>query len=137
MNDKYEKNKDVAIAALVLGKSYAQAAKAAGVDARTLYEWRKREDFQADYRGARRRVVEDAYARAQAVMTKAVEKLNKLIDSENEQVALSAARAVLAFGAEGTEKADLLEAFEQMKKAFDEREKDELTGQIPKIRRIK
>ena len=62
---KFGRKKEAAIAALLSGKSQADAARIAGVGLSTLKRWLRLSEFIAEYRRVRWEVVEQAYARAQ------------------------------------------------------------------------
>jgi hypothetical protein len=62
---KYERKKEAAIAALLTQKNHEEAARAAGINLKTLKRWLRQPDFIEDYRRARWEVVDQAYARAQ------------------------------------------------------------------------
>jgi len=62
---KFGRKKEAALAALLLGKSQAEAARSVGVDPSTLKRWLRSTDFQAEYLQARREATSQANARLQ------------------------------------------------------------------------
>jgi hypothetical protein len=62
---KYGRKKEAAIAALLTQKNHAEAARATGIDLKTLKRWLRLPEFIEEYRRARWEVVEQAYARVQ------------------------------------------------------------------------
>ena len=62
---KFGRKKEAAIAALLAERTQAEAARAVGIDLKTLKRWLRVPEFIAEYRQARWEVVEQAYARAQ------------------------------------------------------------------------
>jgi transposase-like protein len=62
---KFGRKKEAAIAALLSGKSQAEAARVAGVDPSTLKRWMRLPEFQAEYLEVRREAMSQANARIQ------------------------------------------------------------------------
>jgi transposase-like protein len=62
---KFGRKKEAALAALLLGKSQAEAARSVGVDPSTLKRWLRSPDFHAEYLQVRREAVSLANARVQ------------------------------------------------------------------------
>ena len=62
---KLGRKKEAAVLALLSSRSVEEAARVAGVNARTLYRWQKDPEFAAAYREARRAAVSQANARLQ------------------------------------------------------------------------
>ena len=62
---KFGRKKEAAIAALLVERSQAEAARVAGIDLSTLKRWMQLPEFIQEYRRARWEVVEQAYARVQ------------------------------------------------------------------------
>ncbi len=91
---KFERKKEAAIAALMSGKSQAEAARAAGVDPSTLKRWMRLQEFIQEYRRARWEVAEQGYSRAQQNTAVAVAVLLKLM-VESSTPASSRIRAAL------------------------------------------
>jgi hypothetical protein len=63
--NKFGRRKEAAIAALLVEKNHAEAARVVGIDLSTLKRWLRLPEFIAEYRRARWEVVEQAYARVQ------------------------------------------------------------------------
>jgi len=76
---KFERKKEVAIAALLTQKNYEEAAHATGIDLKTLKRWLRLPEFIKEYRRARWEVVEQAYGRAQQNSSAAISVLLKLM----------------------------------------------------------
>ena len=62
---KFGRKKEAAIAALLTQKNHEEAARATGIDLKTLKRWLRLPEFIKEYRRARWEVVEQAYARLQ------------------------------------------------------------------------
>ena len=62
---KFERKKEAAVAALLTQKNHEEAARAIGVDLKTLKRWMRLPEFIEEWRRARWEAVEQAYARAQ------------------------------------------------------------------------
>jgi hypothetical protein len=79
---KFGRKKEAALAALLSGKSPADAARDVGIDHSTLKRWQREPEFIEEYRRARWEVVEQAYARAQQSTGAATTVLQKvMVDS--------------------------------------------------------
>jgi transposase-like protein len=74
---KLGRKKETAIAALLSQRNVEEAARVAGVGARTLYRWMKEPDFDAAYREAKRAAFSQAIARLHQMSSAAVTALGK------------------------------------------------------------
>src|ERR1700682_2261674 len=77
--NKFGRRKEAAIAALLVEKNHAEAARVVGIDLSTLKRWLQLPEFIEAWRRARREVVEQAYARAQQNSGAATSVLLKLM----------------------------------------------------------
>ena len=107
--EKLSRNKEKAIAALLLKPSIPAAAKDVGVGERTLWRWLKDKNFKKAYKEARREVVRQAIAQVQAGLSKAVKTLKNIIDDENASPSarVSAAKTMIDMGLKAVEIEDL------------------------------
>ena len=71
------RKQEQAVAALLSEPTVAAAASSSGVAERTLWRWLQLPAFQAEYRAARRHVVEGAISRLQCATGEAVEALQR------------------------------------------------------------
>lgn len=96
--EKLGTKKEAAILALLTCRSVEEAAKQAGVPARTLYRWLKEADFDAEYRRAKRAAFGQAIARLQQGASAASAVILKLMVDTNVPAStrLRAADCVLA-----------------------------------------
>ncbi|MCW3051444.1 MAG: phage protein [Chthonomonadales bacterium] len=103
------RKREEAIAALLAHPTIAGAAKAAGISEPTLLRWLKEEEFNADYREARRQMVEVAIGLLQKASGAAVTTLVTIMqDGEKPgSVRVSAARSVLDMAFRGVELQDM------------------------------
>ena len=62
---KFDRKKELAIAALLSHRSVEEAARAVGIGINTLYRWMKDPEFDAEYRQAKRSAFGQAIARLQ------------------------------------------------------------------------
>jgi len=76
---KFGRKREAAIAALLTEKNHAEAARATGIDLKTLKRWLRLPEFIEEYRRARWEVVEQGYARAQQNTSIAASVLLKLM----------------------------------------------------------
>lgn len=73
---------EIALAALIAGKTDTDAAKEADVDRTTLYRWRKTVNFRAAYNRARREMREAVQARLLALAAKAIDSVEAAIPND-------------------------------------------------------
>jgi hypothetical protein len=76
---KFGRKQEEAIAALLTQRNMDEAAKAAGIGARTLLRWMKEPEFQKAYREARRQAFRQSIARLQQATSAAASTLLKLL----------------------------------------------------------
>lgn len=88
----------LAIAALLVSPSIAQAAEKAGIDEKTLDRWLKEQAFQRQYRAARRQAVEQSLAVLQGAMIHATGTLLNLLKSDQPAVQCRAALGIIHHG---------------------------------------
>ena len=107
--EKITRKQEQAIAALLSSPTIREAAQAADVAEVTLWRWLKVRSFTAQYRAARRQVVEQAVARLQQASKLAVDTLMKCLQAKSESVRLRAAVAILEQSAKAIELLDIEE----------------------------
>jgi hypothetical protein len=78
LRGKLGRKKEGAIIALLSQRNVEEAARAAGVGARTLYRWMKEQDFDAAYQAARRATFSQSAARMEQMCMAAVTILGKI-----------------------------------------------------------
>jgi hypothetical protein len=93
--EKLYRKQQEAISALLSHSTIEAAAAAINVAPGTMQRWLQLPQFQAEYRAARRQVVEFAIARLQRATRKAVETLVRNLTCGQPSVELRAALAVL------------------------------------------
>ena len=121
---KFGRKKEEAIAALLSQRSIEEAARVAGVAAKTLYRWLEVPEFREEYLKARRQVFFQATARLQQASGAAASIMLTLMLDANvpSSSRLRAADSVLDRGAKGIDQEDLelrlrrLEELEKNKK---------------------
>jgi len=121
---KLGRKKEEAIAALLSQRSIEEAARVAGVAAKTLYRWLEVPEFREEYLKARRQVFFQATARLQQASGAAASIMLTLMLDANvpSSSRLRAADSVLDRGAKGIDQEDLelrlrrLEELEKNKK---------------------
>jgi transposase-like protein len=106
---KFGRKKEEAIAALLTQRNVEEAARAIGVDAKTLLRWMKLPEFQVAYREARRDAFSQSIARLQQATSAAVTTLLKvMVDPGSPASAkVRAADSVLDHAAKAIEIEDL------------------------------
>jgi hypothetical protein len=109
LSEKLGRKKEKAIVELLSQRNVEEAARAAGIAARTLYRWMKEPDFDAAYRAARRAAFSQSAARLQQMSSAAVTTLGKIMVDPNSPAAsrVRAAGSVLHHGAKSIEIEDI------------------------------
>src|SRR5215207_5562056 len=109
-----------AIIALLNEPTTKQAAEVAGVSEVTLWRWLQDSDFRTYYMEARRRAVQRAIARTQAVTSEAVETLREIMNSASAMPSarVAAAKAILDYAMKGIELEDHERRLDEIEKAL-------------------
>ena len=115
---KLSRKKEQAIAALLSQPSIGGAAKKIGIGEKTLFRWLRLDDFQKEYKNARRQVIDQTIAQIQSVMSEAVQTLLNVMsdDAAPASAKVSAARALLDIGFKVVEIEDLENRIEKIEK---------------------
>jgi hypothetical protein len=108
-----------AIYALLEQPTLEAAAEDVGVSTATIKRWRKTEAFTSEFRRARRRVLEDAYAKLQGAASEAVDTLVAHMHSGVPHLEVKAALGVLDRAQRGLEAYDLVERLERLEEALE------------------
>jgi hypothetical protein len=106
--EKLSRKQEQAIVALLEQATLEQAAAAVGVHEKTLRLWLKLPAFQAEYRAARRRIVDCAIVRLQQCTTGAVLALNRNLTCVTPSVEVRAAQAIIQWAIRGIELGEVL-----------------------------
>jgi len=117
---KLTRKQELAIAALLTERTQELAAGKAGVATSTLQRWLLLPGFQAEYRRARRAVVEVAVGQLQAAASRAVETLVRNLDADKAGDQIRAALGILEHAQRGVELADLAEKVEELERLLAE-----------------
>ena len=107
--EKLTRKQEQAIGALLSEQTLGGAAEQAGIGEATLRRWLKQPDFLADYREARREVVEKAVAQLQQSSWAASTTLVRLLGSPSDSIRLRAAQTILDQANKGIELIDFEE----------------------------
>jgi hypothetical protein len=109
ITSKLGRKQEQAIAGLMTQRNVDEAAKAAGVGARTLWRWLKNPEFQAAFREARRTAFSQSIARLQQGSSAAATTLVKIMVDPKAPAAsrVRAADCILAHGIRAIEIEDL------------------------------
>jgi len=108
-----------AILALVEHGAVSKAAEACGCARSTLYKWMQEEEFNKALRQASNSQLLEASRRLDALLLRAIDKLEKLLDSNSEHQARLAAESIISHGARLRELTEL----ERRVSALEERKK--------------
>jgi transposase-like protein len=119
---KFERKKEEAIAALLTQRNVEEAARAVGIDAKTLLRWMKEPQFDAEYRAARRAAFRQSVARLQQMSVAAVSTLGKVMvdPSTPASTKVRAADSVLAHAAKAIELEDIEVRVSELERASEE-----------------
>lgn len=112
--EKRSRQRERAIAALLIAPTIEEAAKIVGVAESTLRRWHDDPGFAAAYRKERNRLVDAAIATMQAVMAEAVAELRTLLKSGPPAQRIQAARTIIDRAIHGVERDDFLERLEAL-----------------------
>jgi hypothetical protein len=93
--EKFSYRREHAIAALLSCQTIGEAANACGVAPVTLWRWLQDPSFDAQYRAARKQVVERAVSELQLATCEAVMTLRRNLRCENPTVQVRAAQIIL------------------------------------------
>jgi hypothetical protein len=119
---KLGRKQEEAIAALLSQRNVEEAARAAGVGARTLLRWMKIPEFDAAYREARRAAFGQSVARLQQASGAAVSTLLKIMVDPNAPAStrVRAADSVLGHTAKAIELDDIESRLSDLERASEE-----------------
>jgi transposase-like protein len=119
---KFERKKEEAIAALLTQRNVEEAARAVGIDAKTLLRWMKEPQFDAEYRAARRAAFGQSVARLQQMSVAAASTLGKVMvdPSTPASTRVRAADSVLAHAAKAIELEDIEARLSELERAAEE-----------------
>src|SRR5262245_36688187 len=106
--------REQAVAALLSERTVAAAAQKAGIGLRTLQRWLQQSGFQALYREARHRALEQSLARLQVLTGGAVSALDGALQSPDDRVRVRAALGVLAQAVHAAQQFDLAERLDAL-----------------------
>ena len=114
--------KEKALQALLVSRTRAQAAKAAGIGESTLREYMKDPEFLDQYREAFGNLVQDATRQAQQALTLALSTLTEIMENTGEQATarIQAARYLVEYALRLGEQCDLLARLERLEAAVKE-----------------
>lgn len=114
--------KEKALQALLVCRTRAEAAKAAGIGESTLRGYLKEPEFLERYREAFGNLVQDATRQAQQAINPALSTLKEIMEDKDEQATarIQAARSTLEYALKLTEQNDILEQLRELEKWRDE-----------------
>lgn len=106
--------KEKALQALLVCRTRAEAAKAAGVGESTLRSYMQDSEFSAAYKHAAAGIMDGATRQLQRNLTAAIDRLGQIVanDEENSMAHISAAKTLLEYGLKFTEFNDILKGLE-------------------------
>jgi DNA-binding MurR/RpiR family transcriptional regulator len=121
---KFEQKKEGAICALLQEPSIEKAAKKAGISESTLLRWLKLEEFQEEYRAAKKELVNHAICRLQHSAGKAVDALAEIMEDKKSPSSsrVSAAKTILEISFKAFEIEELEKRIATLEKFIKERD---------------
>ena len=110
--------KERALRALLVSRTRAEAAKAAGIAESTLRSYMQDDEFVDRYRQAFGDMVRDATRQAQQTLSPALSTLREIMldKGEQAQARITAARSVLEYSLKLCEQTDVLEQLRELEK---------------------
>lgn len=117
-------SKQKALTALLTHKTKVDAARAVGIDPKTLRRYFDDPDFQEAYKKAFGSLVEDAAREAQQAISPALSTLREIVEDRDEQAParVQACRAILESAMKLTERIDVLSRLTELEKTVCEME---------------
>ena len=105
-----------ALSALLTNPTKEAAAKAAGIESKTLRRYLTDPEFQAEYQKAVSGMIEDAATQARQSLNPALSCLREIVEDggETAPARISAARSLLEYGLRLTEIADIMKQLEEL-----------------------
>ncbi len=113
--DKIGRKAERLIAALLTEPTQEAAAAKVGLSRRTVTNWLSREEFLVAYRASRRQVVEYGIGRAQAMIGRAAEALERNLTCGRPADEIRAAVAIYGQSIQGGELVDMVEQVEKLR----------------------
>jgi DNA-binding transcriptional MerR regulator len=107
-------NREKALSALLESVSITDAAQRCGLSDKTLRRYLEDEEFQKEYRVARRLVFEQNIVRLQSLHAGAVDALERNLNCENPSVEVRAAQIIIEGNRKDFETLDILERLETL-----------------------
>jgi hypothetical protein len=119
---KFGRKKEEAVAALLVHRSVEEAAKAIGVDPKTLRKWQKLPEFDAAYRKARRDAFQQTVGRLQQLSAAGVTTLGRLMLDANSPAAVKArcAYCLVTLATKAFETDDIVPRIADLERAAEE-----------------
>ena len=110
--------KEKALQALLVCRTRAEAAKAAGIGESTLREYMKDAEFMERYKQAFGGMVADATRQAQQTLSPALSTLREIMEDREEQASarITAARSILEYAMKLCEQTDILDQLRELEK---------------------
>jgi hypothetical protein len=119
--NKLNAKQELAIGALLSERTQEAAAARAGVAEKSLRRWLADPACVAEYRAARRQVVEAAVGRLQRAASKAVGALTRNLPCGKPNVEVRVAEVILGMALRGVELTDLAQQLDELKAALESR----------------
>ncbi|BCK78732.1 hypothetical protein MM35RIKEN_09240 [Vescimonas fastidiosa] len=110
--------KEKALQALLVCRTRAEAAKAAGIGESTLREYMKDAEFTERYNQAFGGMVADATRQAQQTLSPALSTLREIMEDREEQASarITAARSILEYAMKLCEQTDILDQLQSLER---------------------
>jgi hypothetical protein len=121
-NSEISPKQEKLIACLVTDRTAEGACRRANIAVTTYWRWMKDEQFVAEYRRARRGILENAVTRLQGLTTSAIDTLERNLNCENPSVEMRTASVVLEQAIKGLETLDVENRIEMLEALVKTRE---------------
>jgi hypothetical protein len=118
---KLSRQQDLCIQSLLSGKKVMDACKDAKVSRQAYYVWVNDETFLQELDRRRSEVIENSMEKLRSLMTQAVDKLETLLKSDNEEIARKSANSIIEYSLKWGESEDVESRLDEVERLFLER----------------
>jgi hypothetical protein len=121
-NGQLTQSQHICINSLLSGNKVIDACKDAKVTRQAYYVWLKDDQaFQEELERRRNEVVESSMEKIRSLMDMAVNKLETLLQSENEEIARKSANSIIEYSLKWSENDDIEERLEEVERLYMEK----------------
>jgi hypothetical protein len=115
---RLDRRRSRALEALLVAPTVAAASRASGISVRVFWRYLSEPDFARSLRDARSRALQQAATRLASGAGDAAQRLCDLLDSDDQGVALGAARALVTLSIKAAETGDVLDRLDALEERY-------------------